>query len=190
MYVTLTEARRNRGYMLTHTGELPIFSAPTRAARHVGYGSGRIVGFSLLAAIPLAVWSLSAAVRADADSRTLNGAPTVVASLDRRASHNGRYQAEIVANDPLEVGRPERWTLHLTQRNHRRLARADVSVNAWAPETGERSPRAATSRYVGGGNYRLDGIYFPHAGWWNVALVVGGADGVDSVAFNVILPPR
>jgi hypothetical protein len=63
-------------------------------------------------------------------------------------------------------------------------------VKSWAPETGEVSSKVATSRYVGGGNYRLDGIYFPHAGWWNVALVIAGANGADSVAFNVIIPPR
>jgi hypothetical protein len=120
----------------------------------------------------------------------LKAAPAVVASLDRRPSHNGRYQAEIVANDPLTVGVSQSWTLHLTQRNHRRLAHAYVSANSWAPETGERSPRAVTARYVGGGNYRLNGIYFPRAGWWNVSLIVDGANGVDSVAFNVILPSR
>jgi hypothetical protein len=176
--------------MLTHTGELPIFSAPTRDVHHVRHEAARLLGFSLLAAISLAAWSLGGATRTDANSRMLNAAPAVVVSLDRRASHNGRYQAEIVANDPLSIGRPQRWMLHLTQRNHRSLGHAFVSANSWAPETGERSPRAVTARYVGGGNYRLDGIYFPQAGWWNVSLIVDGSDGVDSVAFNVILPPR
>jgi len=147
-------------------------------------------GLSVLAAVILGAWSLSGAAHSDANSRTLNAASSVIASLNRRASHNGRYQAEIVSHGPLEVGREQRWTLHVTQRDHQRLNHADVSVRSWAPETGELSRVAATSRYVGDGNYRLAGIYFPHAGWWNVALVIDGAQGVDSVAFNVIIPPR
>jgi hypothetical protein len=33
----------------------------------------------------------------------------------------------------------------------------------------------------------VDGLRFARAGWWNVALVVDGGRGVDSVAFNVVL---
>jgi hypothetical protein len=176
--------------MLTQTGELPIFSAPARTSRPAGHGAARLLALSVLAATTLGVWSLGGAAQPDVDLRVLNPVPTMVASLGRRASHNGRYQAEVIAHDSLEVGRQQGWTLHVTQRNHRGLAHADVNVKSWAPETGEVSSTVATSRYVGGGNYRLDGIYFPHAGWWNVALVIAGANGADSVAFNVVIPPR
>jgi hypothetical protein len=57
------------------------------------------------------------------------------------------------------------------------------------PETQERSPIRPTARYIGHGNYRLDSLCFSRPGWWNVALVVDGRAGVDSVAFNVVLPP-
>jgi hypothetical protein len=56
------------------------------------------------------------------------------------------------------------------------------------PETGERSSARVAMRGVGPGLYRMDGIAFPRAGWWNVALAIGGPAARDSVAFNVILP--
>jgi hypothetical protein len=71
----------------------------------------------------------------------------------------------------------------------RRVAHARVNVEAWMPETGERSPLHPAAHYVGNGNYRVDSLCFSRAGWWNVALVIDGRAGTDSVAFNVVLPP-
>ena len=57
------------------------------------------------------------------------------------------------------------------------------------PETGERSPTTASASYIGGGRYAIYPIRFSHPGWWNVALTIDGRAAVDSVAFNLILPP-
>jgi hypothetical protein len=51
-----------------------------------------------------------------------------------------------------------------------------------------RSPVVPTVRYVGGGDYRIDNVVFAKAGWWNVALVIDGKRGADSLAFNVVVP--
>jgi hypothetical protein len=112
----------------------------------------------------------------------------LVASLDRRPSHNARYSAELVAADPITAGAMQSWTIHLTGRTVRRVAHATVNLEAWMPETGERSPLHPVAQYVGSGNYRVDGLCFPRVGWWNVALVIDGRAGTDSVAFNVVLP--
>ena len=55
------------------------------------------------------------------------------------------------------------------------------------PETGIRSPRRPTAQYIGHGDYRIDSVYVSQPGWWNVALVIEGRMGRDSVAFNVVL---
>ena len=112
----------------------------------------------------------------------------IVLSLGRRASHGRRYQAEVVDRTPLGTGVRQRWTVRLTRREHRRVSGARLAVRAWSPETGEVSSVAPRARYVGGGRYRIDDVYFPHRGWWNVALVVDAAGGTDSVAFNVVMP--
>lgn len=51
------------------------------------------------------------------------------------------------------------------------------------PETGEHGP-SITARYVGHGNYRVDGLVLSRPGWWNVALVIDSRAGIDSVAFK------
>jgi hypothetical protein len=112
----------------------------------------------------------------------------VIASFDRRPSHNSRYSAEVVAADPIAAGAMQSWTVHLAGRTERRVAHASVNVEAWMPETGERSPVHPAAHYIGNGNYRVAGLCFSRAGWWNVALVIDGRAGTDSVAFNVVLP--
>jgi hypothetical protein len=95
-----------------------------------------------------------------------------------------------VAASPLTTGATQSWTIRLTERDDSVIADAHVSVDAWQPETEQRSPIHPNARYVGGGNYRVDDLAFTRSGWWNVALVIDGRAGVDSVAFNVVLPGR
>ena len=108
-----------------------------------------------------------------------------VTSLGERRSHNGFYSAEVISASPIAIGEAQSWTLHLSRRN-RRVSHATVIAEAWMPETGERSTMRPSVHYVGGGDYRIDDLRFDRAGWWNVALVIEGRVGRDSVAFNLI----
>lgn len=111
----------------------------------------------------------------------------IIASIGQRSSHNGRYTAEVTESMPLSVG-THSWTIHVAARGARRVAHADVAVRVWCPDSREHVRRIPSARYLGRGDYRVDGIDFPHAGWWNVSLIIDGNAGVDSVAFNVVLP--
>lgn len=116
-----------------------------------------------------------------------SGSSRAEVSIGRRPSHNGRYAAEVVSATKVVEGSTGTWVVHLEDRRGRRVSGADVDVAVWAPESGERSEQAPTARYVGHGNYTLEGVTFPHDGWWNVALVVHARVGTDSVAFNVVM---
>jgi len=113
--------------------------------------------------------------------------PSVVTDFAQRSSHGGLYRGEVTAAT-ARVGEPQRWIVQLRRRNGRRLANADVQVRLWMPETGIESVVRATGTYIGGGIYRLDPLLFTRPGWWNVALVVTGSSGIDSLAFNVRMP--
>jgi hypothetical protein len=103
-----------------------------------------------------------------------------------RASHNGRYNAEVVSTRSTPaVGMPQSWTVSISRRNHRPVAHARLAVRTWMPETGEQSAVLATANYVGAGRFVIDDVSFSRPGWWNVALVVDGVAGTDSLAFNV-----
>ena len=178
--------------MFAPTGEFPLFDTPTGASRRcVSRLFANAVGVALAIAVAAgAAWSRSHAVpatlaRATSDEAVQSG---VIKSFHRRGSHHGRYAAEVVAATPLTTEVPQSWTIRLTDRDQNPLVNARVSVDAWMPETGERSATQSSARQVGDGDYRIDGLAFARTGWWKVALVIDGHSGVDSVAFNVVLP--
>jgi hypothetical protein len=177
--------------MFAHTGEFSLHGAAHEPRWRWPHAALKAVGAAL-------VIGLSAVVRPVGDATTERDAapvvarpdPGVIAHLDRRPTHNGRYSAEVVAASPISEGALQSWTIHVAGRTQRRIAHADVGVEVWMPVSGERASVHPTVRYVGNGNYRVDSLCFPHAGWWNVALVIDGRAGVDSAAFNVVLPSR
>lgn len=148
----------------------------------------------MVIALPVALFALAAlrgtdrpAVISSASTAITSAAPAVgvVTSLGERRSHNGHYSAGVIETSPIVLGAAQSWTVHLSRRN-RRVSHATVSAEAWMPETGERSAVQPSVQYVGGGDYRIDELRFDRAGWWNVALVIHGRAGTDSVAFNVV----
>jgi YtkA-like len=170
--------------MITHTGELPTFAAPAAAdGRFVRPRLALIGAVALTATLATTRWARPLETTSERTDDT-----GIFASLGRRASHNHRFNAEVVASTPLGAGVHQSWTVQLTRRGHRRVSGARLTVRTWSPETGEVSTVTPRVRYVGGGRYRVDDVYFPRPGWWNVALVVTAATGTDSVAFNVVLP--
>jgi hypothetical protein len=175
--------------MFAHTGELPTHGWHTRPGRSVPSLTTSLLAVSFIASVLCAAraWHIATSARSESLA-SLTARPGVVTSFGYRASHNRRYHAEVVSVTPLIVGENQRWTVRLTRRDHRRLAGARIAADVWMPETGARSPVRPTVSYAGGGRYVVDDVNLSRAGWWNVALVISGRAGTDSVAFNAILP--
>jgi hypothetical protein len=143
----------------------------------------------LVLVLALAMTAYRATVNAPPRVSAINEAlpAGLVTSFGARHSHNRRYTAEIGDASPVAIDTAQSWTLHLSRRG-RRVSHATVAATAWMPDDTVRSPVTPSVRYVGGGDYRIDGLSFTKAGWWNVALVIDGKQGRDSVAFNVVIP--
>ena len=172
--------------MFAHTAEFPLAVGGTRRSPKNG---GRMVPLFLLSLVAVLCAWRATTLLVEASRATGIAIPAgAYADVNRRASHNGTYRAEVVSASTLQVGVPQRWTVRLTSKGHRRAAHARLQVQTWMPESGEVSPMQATAAYAGDGRYVLDGVLFTRPGWWNVALVVDGRAGVDSLAFNVRLP--
>ena len=177
--------------MHTSDMQLQLGFAP---ANRTGPRSRHPLWTVIVVALPIALFgaaALRATDRPEAISTTATAltsdapASSLVTSLGERRSHDGNYSAEVVSTSPIVIGAVQTWTVHLSRRN-RRVSHATVRADAWMPETGERALRHPTVTYVGGGDYRIDDLRFDRTGWWNVALVIHGRAGTDSVAFNVI----
>ncbi len=120
--------------------------------------------------------------------RSREATPSVYASLGHRRSHNHRYFAEVTATTALKVGERQRWTFRLNRHNGSRVSDATVIALALMPETGTRATVQPRVSYAGGGVYTIDDVMFSRHGWWTLALIVDGKAGIDSLAFNIILP--
>ncbi len=165
--------------MTTHTDELPAFLSPE-------IGAARILRWVAVIALTFVALALSLLSTAR-ETPAVGDERATFASLGVRLGHEHRYEAAIVSTSPLVVGAPQTWILQLTRAGGELEARARVTATTWAPETGEGSTMAPRVLDIGGGRYQIDDVHFPRAGWWNVALVIAGSAGSDSVAFNVIM---
>ena len=175
--------------MMSHTFEHHIVALPPRRDPASRLHERTRASLLLVVALALSMTAYRATLTASPTVAAIReGSPAgLVTSFGERRSHNGRYTAEIVEASRVTIGAAQSWTLHLSRRG-RRVAHATVAATAWMPDDSVRSPVEPSVRYVGGGDYRIDGLLFTKAGWWNVALVVDGKQGRDSLAFNVVIP--
>ena len=164
---------------MTSTAEFPAAHAPSRSDVRFAFAAVLATTATIFALRLATPASDVATVHAEA---ALPG--VAITDFGPRASHNGLYRAEMAAA-AVNPGEPHQWLVRLEQRNHRRLAHAHVQVRLWMPELGIDATTRPMVTYIGDGNYRLDNVRMPRSGWWNVALVVDGRAGVDSLAFNL-----
>ncbi len=172
--------------MFAHTEELPLRGWPARPSWSRPSLSSSAVAVLLAASMLSGVRAWQLATSAPAE--TVMVQPGTIVSFGNRASHNRRYHAEVLSTIQPKVGEQQRWTVRLTRHDHRRLAGARLSAELWMPESGARSPIRPSVSYMGGGRYAVDGVYLSRPGWWNLALVIEGSAGTDSVAFNTVIP--
>ena len=124
-------------------------------------------------------------------------APAIAASpvgeavtiYDPTESHLGHIRAALVDHPAsFTAAMPQRWIVRLETSSGAAIPDARVVVDAYMPESGERSRPSPVTRYVGDGRYEIDGLRFSRSGWWNVSLAVGYARMSDSLAFNLLVP--
>lgn len=114
--------------------------------------------------------------------------PAVWTSFESRPSHDGQYRAAVLeAAGDVVRGEWASWLVEVTTPAGAPVESAAVEAEYWWVDgDGVRQP--ARVRAAGAGRYRVDGLRLEQAGQWNVPLRIAGAAGVDSLAFNIIVP--
>jgi len=171
--------------MYSHTAELPVIAGARRARRSITSAVSPLSAALLLLSAFFGVMAWRAA--APSTRIVADASPALVVSLHDRPSHGGRYRAEVTSVSSLGLGATQQWIVRLARPDHRRVKGAHIAAHAWMPDDPTQVDVPATVTPIGGGRYRLDDIRFTRPGWWNVALVVDGPRGIDSLAFNVVL---
>jgi hypothetical protein len=111
------------------------------------------------------------------------------ASFGPITSHHGRVRAEVVRAPAQMLGDSTSWIVKVETRAGRGVAHARLAASTTMPEVfGHSESPARTVRYLGRGQYQIDGVRMDRAGWWNLGLVIRHRGSADSLAFNVIVP--
>jgi hypothetical protein len=174
--------------MMSTTGT--FHGATPRAPRTTGWVGWLAVATALSLATSLvasAKCSMIAVHTSEADGAVASSDADAITRFGPIRSHLGRLHGEVISHPVLLSGTDQSWTVRLTTPAGTGINGVPVTVEAYMPVTGDRMPTRPVARYIGDGQYRIEGLRFTRAGWWNVGLAVRFAFGGDSLAFNLIL---
>ncbi|HFQ93615.1 MAG TPA: hypothetical protein ENK32_06375 [Anaerolineae bacterium] len=117
----------------------------------------------------------------------------VPADLDTslsRPTEQGAYQVTISSElDPLSLNEIHNWTIHVETPDGTAVTNAEITVDGGMPVHQHGFPTAPqVTENLGNGDYKLEGVKFSMAGWWEMKLDITADGQSDSVTFNIVLP--
>jgi len=106
-----------------------------------------------------------------------------------RASEHALFNVTMRPDtDPIPVNEIHTWTLHVELPSGAIVENATVSVDGDMPEHGHGLPtRPEVTRYLGNGDYLVEGMKFQMPGWWIIDFDVTVDGEIDRVSFNLML---
>lgn len=101
----------------------------------------------------------------------------------------GLFVATFVpASGTVRQGELQSWMLTLKTPAGAPVENAAIDVSGGMPQHDHGLPTSPqVADYLGQGRYRIDGIKFTMAGWWQLHLAISAAAGSDTVVFNIVL---
>ena len=145
------------------------------------------VQFVLAIALAAATVSGSHEARLIAGARVARPA-TSEFGLGPRTSAEGRYVATLEPVAPLRTRKMQTIRLVVRSADGRAVEDAQVAIDGGMPQHGHGLPtRPRVTRHLGGGVYEIEGVRFSMGGWWVFSLAITGANGTDTVTFNLAL---
>lgn len=106
-----------------------------------------------------------------------------------RLSEQGLYHVTIKPDrEPIPLNTIHPWTLHVEKPDGSIVENAVISVDGDMPEHGHGLPtRPEVTRYLGNGDYLVEGMKFQMPGWWVMDFDVTVDGQSDQVHFNLLL---
>ncbi|MET0598138.1 MAG: FixH family protein [Mesorhizobium sp.] len=90
--------------------------------------------------------------------------------------------------EPLRQGPMQSLVVSVSTADGRPVEDATIGIDGGMPQHGHGLPTSpAVTAYLGGGRYRMEGIKFNMAGWWELKLSISAPPGDDRVTFNLRL---
>ena len=106
-----------------------------------------------------------------------------------RLSDNGLFSVSYTSSEKgVPVNQMHKWTLHVETANGELVENATITVDGDMPEHGHGLPtRPRVTKYLGNGDYLVEGIKFQMGGWWVMDFTITTDSDTDAVHFNMKL---
>lgn len=120
---------------------------------------------------------------------TMMGAPADLDLARDKASAKGLYRVVIAPEkEPIDRATLHSWIATVWTPDGGPVDGAEIAVDGGMPQHGHGLPTApAVTAQLGQGRYRIEGVRFNMAGWWEFKLRIKAAAGDDDVTFNLSL---
>ena len=106
-----------------------------------------------------------------------------------KKTDGGLFVATLVpASGIVRQGQLQSWMLTLETPAGAPVENAAIDISGGMPQHNHGLPTSPqVADYLGQGQYRIDGVKFTMAGWWQLHLSISAAAGSDTVVFNIVL---
>jgi hypothetical protein len=89
---------------------------------------------------------------------------------------------------PAAINQMHAWQVRLATPSGAPVAHAHIAVDGGMPQHGHGLPtQPQVTQELADGTYLIEGMKFSMTGWWELRLVIDGADGTDRVTFNTVV---
>lgn len=122
-------------------------------------------------------------------TRLNNEVPSDLDYSTTRVSDNDLFRVSYVSSqDVVPVNRMHQWTLHVETLDGQPVEDASIIVDGDMPQHGHGLPSSPqVTKYLGDGDYLVEGMKFQMGGWWVMDFTINVADQTDAVHFNMML---
>jgi hypothetical protein len=106
-----------------------------------------------------------------------------------RVSDNHLFRVSYVSSqDNVPINQMHQWTLHVETEDGQPVEDATITVDGDMPQHGHGLPTSPqVTRYLGNGDYLVEGMKFQMGGWWVMDFTVTSNGQTDAVHFNMML---
>lgn len=115
--------------------------------------------------------------------------PAVAAAGDAKETEDGHFRVQYTSSlDPVPINRMHEWTLHVETAAGDPVEEAEITIDGGMPAHDHGLPtEPRVTEYLGGGDYRVQGLRFHMRGAWQVTFEIRHGDVRDRVTFDLAL---
>ena len=122
-------------------------------------------------------------------SQTIKEVPANLDYSTTRVSDENIFRISYLSTENIiPVNKMHQWTLHIETVDGKPVENATIKVDGDMPQHGHGLPTSPrVTKYLGNGDYLIDGMKFQMGGWWLMDLTITADTQIDAVHFNMLL---